>query len=228
MKYIVISGDVVSSTSLSVSDKDVLRIALDTLLEQLKDRYGVYGRLLKGDYIECVVPSPSLGLEVLLAIKSYVKNIPIAIDGYKEDKKRAKLFKEYGIRLAMGYGELAVFDEEKGIIDGEAIYLSGRLINSKSTHDKARVVIKNTLYFASNDPALNSKWTAFLELLDVLLNKATERQSEVVYHKLLGLTEDAIAQKLDVNQSVVNRHSTSVGWNAIETTVSYYKATFKN
>ena len=226
MKYIVISGDVVSSTSLSVLHKDVLRTALTTLLDQLKERFGIYGRLLKGDYIECVAKDPSLGLEVLLAIKSYVKNIPIAIDGYDEDKKRAKLFKEYGIRLAMGYGELTVFDEKKGIIDGEAIYLSGRMINSKSTHDKERVVIKNTLHFASNDESLNAKWSAFLELLDVLFNKATERQSEVVYHKLLGLSEDAIAQKLDVNQSVVNRHSTSVGWNAIETAVSYYKSTF--
>lgn len=228
MKYIVISGDIVSSSSLSVSDKDTLRDALTLLLETLKQRYGIYGRLLKGDYIECVLEDPSVGLEVLLAIKSYVKNIPIAIDTYKEDKKRAKLFKEYGIRLAIGYGTLTVFDKKKGIIDGEAIYLAGRMIQSKSTHDKERVVIKNTLYFAANNEALTNKWTTYLELLDVLFNKATERQCEVVYHKLLGLTEDEIAQKLAVNQSVINRHSTSVGWNAIETTVSYYKATFKN
>jgi len=228
MKYIVISGDIISSTSLSTLDKELLRTALTDLLNQLRIRYGVFGRLLKGDYIECVLQDPSIGLEVMLAIKSYIKNIPIDIDIYKEGKKRVKLFKEHGIRLAMGYGNLSVFDREKGIVDGEAIYLSGRKINSKSTHDKERVVIKNTLYFASNDVALNAQWSAFLELLDVLFSKATEKQCEVVFHKLLGLTEDAIAQKLDVNQSVVNRHSTSVGWNAIETTVSYYSSTFKN
>ena len=228
MKYIVISGDVVSSSSLSIADKDILRNALTSLLASLKERYGIYGRLLKGDYIECVLEDPSIGLEVLLAIKSYVKNIPINIENYKEDKKRAKLFKEYGIRLAMGYGSLSVFDTENGVIDGEAIYLSGRMISSKSTHDKERVVIKNTMYFASNNDMLNATWTAFLELLDVLFNKATERQCEVVYHKLLGLTEDSIAKKLEVNQSVINRHSTSVGWNAIETAVSYYSNTFKN
>lgn len=220
MNYVVISGDIVSSTSLIPSDKIILEQALQSLLHDLKTEFNVYGRLLKGDYIECVVENPKEGLRVALAIKSFVKGISINLDQYKS-KKRAKLFKAHGIRLAIGYGTLSRFDPEAGIIDGEAIYFSGRMINSKSTHDKERIVIKNTLFFNSNNLQLNKQFEAMLALLDILFSKATSRQSEVLYLKLLGRDEETIAKQLGIDQSVVNRHSTSVGWNAIETTVNY-------
>ena len=221
MKYAVISGDIVSSTSLESKDKELLESSLAILLSDLKQEFDVYGRVIKGDYIECVVPNPKVVLRVLLAIKSFVKGIPIEIDAYGRTKKRAKLFKSHGIRLAVGYGELSRFDPKAGVIDGEAIYFSGRLINNKSTYDKERIVIKNTLFFASKDEKLNKMFEAILALLDILFSKATSRQSEVLYLKLLGQDEETIAEKLGIDQSVVNRHSTSVGWNAIETTVNY-------
>lgn len=221
MKYAVISGDIVSSTSLESKDKELLESSLVILLSDLKQEFDVYGRVIKGDYIECVVPNPKVVLRVLLAIKSFVKGIPIEIDTYGRTKKRAKLFKSHGIRLAVGYGELSRFDPKAGVIDGEAIYFSGRLINNKSTYDKERIVIKNTLFFASKDEKLNKMFEAILALLDILFSKATSRQSEVLYLKLLGQDEETIAEKLGIDQSVVNRHSTSVGWNAIETTVNY-------
>ncbi len=221
MNYTVVSGDIISSTSLDSDDKKILEAHLETLLKDLKKHFKSYGRIVKGDYIECVIPNAGEAMQACLAIKSYVKTIPISVAASKSEN-RAKLFKEYGVRLAIGYGKLDRFEPENGVIDGEAIYLSGRTINSKSTHDKERIVIKNTLFFASKDEAMNKKWTTVLELLDVLFTKATERQCEVVYLKLLGHNEDAIAKKLGIDQSVVNRHSTNVGWNAIETAVSYF------
>jgi hypothetical protein len=221
VNYSVLSGDIISSTSLGIEDKKILEAHLERLLQDLKKNFKSYSRIIKGDYIECVIPNVGEAMQVCLAIKSYVKTIPISVESSKS-KNRAKLFKEYGVRLAIGYGTLDRYEPKNGVIDGEAIYLSGRIINSKSTHDKERVVIKNTLFFASKDEALNKKWTTILELLDVLFTKATQRQCEVVYLKLLGHNEDTIAKKLGIDQSVVNRHSTSVGWNAIESAVSYF------
>jgi DNA-binding NarL/FixJ family response regulator len=62
-----------------------------------------------------------------------------------------------------------------------------------------------------------------IDLIDVLLNKATGKQCQVVYFKLLGMSEKEISKKLGVAQSVVNQHSTSVGWNAIEKAVIYFE-----
>ncbi len=222
MKKAVISGDVVSSTSLKKEDRVILETQLDVLLEQLSHCFDIYGRVIKGDYVECVVNHPPKALRVALALKSFVKSIPVQLTGSSSTDNRIKLFRTHGIRLAIGYGELSRYDPEKGIIDGEAIYHSGRLINASSTYQKERVVIKNTLFFVSEEEQLNKEFEPLLALLDVLLSKATSRQCEVLYWKLLDHNEEAIAQKLGISQSVVNQHSTSVGWNSIEKAVEYF------
>jgi hypothetical protein len=44
----------------------------------------------------------------------------------------------------------------------------------------------------------------------------------------LGFNEDEIAQRMKLNQSTVNGHSTSLGWNAIEKTVLYFEQIMKS
>ena len=223
MKYSVISGDIVSSTSLNNEDRKLVEEKLETLLQDLKREFNVYGRVIKGDYLECVVPSAEEGLQVALAIKSFVKSIPIETKSYKSDDNRIKQFKIHGIRLAIGYGELSRYKPEEGVIDGEAIYLSGREISGETTYNKERIVIKNTMFFASKNEDFNKNFQPLLALLDVLLSKATSRQCEVLYLKLLNNQEDEIAKRLGIGQSAVNQHSTSVGWNAIDEAVNYFK-----
>jgi hypothetical protein len=223
MKYSVISGDIVSSTSLNSEDKKFVEENLKILLTDLKQEFNVFGRIIKGDYLECVVPNPKEGLQVALAIKSFVKAIPVEIKKYKNEDNRVKQFKTHGIRLAIGYGELSRYKPEEGIIDGEAIYFSGREISGETTYNKERIVIKNTMFFASKSEDLNENLKPLLALLDVLLSKATSRQCEVLYLKLMNNPEDEIAKRLGIGQSAVNQHSTSVGWNAIEEAVNYFK-----
>ncbi|HBL79579.1 MAG TPA: fumarate hydratase [Aequorivita sp.] len=223
MAYSVISGDIISSTSLSLEDSKLVEENLKILLQDLKTIFNAYGRIIKGDYLECVVPNASEGLQVALAVKSFVKAIPIDVKKYKKEDNRLKQFKTHGIRLAIGYGELSRYNPEQGIIDGEAIYLSGREISGESTYNKERIVIKNTMFFASKDEDLNRNFQPLLALLDVLLSKATSRQCEVLYLKLLNNQEDEIAKRLGIGQSAVNQHSTSVGWNAIDEAVNYFK-----
>lgn len=228
MKKIVISADIVSSTSLQTIDKELLEKSLQSLLSDLNKSMSIFGRIIKGDSLEIVVPKPQDGLKAAIAIKSFVKTLPINIESYEEGKFRAQHFKTHGVRLAMGYGELERFIPEEGIIDGEAIYLSGRAISNMHTYDKERITIKNTLFFESKNEELNNTMLPIVELLDVLLSKATEKQCMVLYLKLLGNTEAEISKIMKIDQSVVNRHSTNVGWNAIDTTVSYFSNLMKN
>lgn len=228
MKKAVISGDIVAFTSLSNAGKEVIETYLLELLQNLKSEFDCYGRLVKGDYLECVVLEPADALKIALIIKSWIKYIPVASD--KKDLKgdnRIKYFKNYGIRLAIGHGTLDRFDIKRGIIDGEAIYMSGRKINEEDTHSKERISVKNTLFFVSKDTQLNERLEPLILLLDFLMNKATSKQSGVLYHKLLGLNEEAISQKMGISQPVVNQHSTSAGWNAIEKAVQYFHQTLK-
>jgi hypothetical protein len=183
--------------------------------------------MIKGDYLECVVPEPENALRLALIIKAFIKSIS-GDEILNNDDSRFKFFKIHGIRLAIGYGELTRFEPAKGIIDGEAIYLSGRRINEELTYNKERIVIKNTLFFVSGNEALNREFDPLLALIDVLLSKATAKQCEVLYMKLLNLNEEAIAIKMNIAQPVVNQHSTSVGWNAIEKAVIRFAEVLKN
>jgi hypothetical protein len=224
----VISGDIVAYTSLSDHNRIELEETLKLLLEELKKDFNVYGRIIKGDYLECVVPEPENALRVALIIKSALKSIHVKTILKNKIDKRIKFFKTYGIRLAIGYGNLSRYNPEKGIIDGEAIYMSGRAINEEVTYNKERIIIKNTLFFVSANEKLNNEFEPLLALIDILISKATVRQSQVVNLKLMNYNEEAIAKKMGIAQPVVNQHSTSVGWNAIEKAITHFSQVIKD
>lgn len=221
MERAVISGDIIGYTSLKEADKIMVEESLKSLMIDLKAKFNVFARLIKGDYLECYIPQRHQALRVALCIKSLVKSTILST---KSKSKRLEAFTTHGIRLAIGIGAITRFDKRKGIIDGQAIYYSGRIMNESSgTSNKERIVIKNTLFIKSNSSDFDNTMDAMLALLDILLSKATARQCSVLYLKLTGYDENKIASKLGLSQSTVNKHSTSVGWNAIEKAVQWFE-----
>jgi hypothetical protein len=222
-KAAVISGDIIASTSLEEEDRISLVLNLQHLLQEIEKKYGAYCRLIKGDYIECAFNSPEYSLRVALILKSFIKAFPIIDTPRYFKDNRIKQYRTIGIRQAIGYGELLRLDPIGHIIDGEAIYLSGRFIQEHSSHDKERITIKSSLNFLSNNQRINNQLEPLFELIDVLTTKATQKQCEVLYRKLSGRTESEIALDLNIKQPTVNVHSTSLGWNAIEKAVLFFE-----
>jgi hypothetical protein len=148
----------------------------------------------------------------------FVKSLKIQIDN--KINKRLSSFKEHGIRVAVGVGELSILNKRKGIIDGEAIFLSGRAINEMTASDKK---IKNTLAFRSSQESWNEAFTPLFSLLDVLLAGSTRAQSEIILYKLLNKSEKEISEILKKSQSTINQHSTAAGWYAIDRAVKYFE-----
>jgi hypothetical protein len=221
MNKATISSDIVSSTSLSVEQRLILEKELMKLLRILKQTFGskaFFGRLIKGDYIECVLNDPKLALRVALIMKSFVKSLKIQANN--KTNKKIQRFKEYGIRIAVGVGELSIFNKKRGIIDGEAIYLSGRAINEMTSSDKKT---KNTLAFRSSQENWNEAFTPIFSLLDVLFAESTRAQSEIIFYKLLNKSEKEISEILQKSQSTINQHSTAVGWFAVDRAVKYFE-----
>ena len=211
--YATISADIVSSTSLCIEETIALKQRIEELFSILEKRFpGFWGRLIKGDYVECLLPSVKDSFRVALIIKSCIKSFPIA------ESKDKKLFQTYGIRMAMGIGDMRIVDKEHGIMDGEAIYLSGRTLNGMSSPNK-----NGTFLIEIVNKRLSPALLTVGMLTDALLNNTTKRQSEVIYYKLLSKSEQEIADILGVKQSGINQHSTSAKWYCIEEALNYFE-----
>ncbi|QGY47026.1 fumarate hydratase [Maribellus comscasis] len=228
MNYATISADVISYTSLNVSEKRELESGIRQLIDNLSEDYAkqrFFGRLVQGDYIEIALAEPAFALRIALLLKTFVKSIVFSTK--ENDKSRLKYFFEHGIRLAVAVAPLITLDTKKGIIDGEAIYMSGRAIKNYSTSNKQKIVIKNTMFFACSDDNLREQFDVVFMLLDTILSKCSSKQCEVIFFKLMNLNENDIAQKLGKYQSTISQHSTAAGWLAIEKAVNHFENTFQ-
>lgn len=228
MNFATISADVISYTWLSELQKRTLESGIRQLISELSGRFEkqkFFGRLVQGDYFECALEDPKSALRIALILKTYIKSIEVELRG--EDKSRLKYFAEHGVRLAVAIAPLTKFDPGLGIIDGEAIYLSGRAIKNMSTSDKQKIVIKNTMFFCSPNTVLEDQFDAMFALLDTIISRCTAKQSEVLYYKLLGWSEKEIAKDLNKNQSTISQHSTAAGWLSVEKALIYFENTIQ-
>ena len=219
MVQATISADIVSSTSLSVEELTLLQSEIRRFLESLseKSQGKNWGRLFKGDSVEIFMRDPHEALRTALLLKTLVKK---TFSWKKDTNAKRELFRKYGVRLAIGIGEMRTADQKQDILDGEAIYYSGRLLE-KATKEKA--IIKRSMLFESSDSLMTEELNMMLGMLDVMLRNATSRQNEILYYKLLGKKEKEIASLLNIRQHSVNQQSNSVGWNAIESAVKYFE-----
>jgi hypothetical protein len=210
--YATISADIVSSTSLSKDETIELKQKMEELFQLLEEEYPTFwGRQIKGDYIECLVQDVSKVFRHALIIKSYIKSFGIA------ENKDTKNFQTYGVRMAIGIGDMRIVDKAQGIMDGEAIYLSGRAIEPMGAPNKG------TLTIEIGNEQLSMLLRTIALLTDALINNATKRQCEVLYYKLLSTKEIDIAEKMRIKQSSVNQHSSLAKWYCIETALNYFE-----
>lgn len=210
--YATISADIVSSTSLSEVETIELKQYIEEQLKMLETLYpGFWGRLIKGDYIECVIPNASDAFHIALIIKNSIKAFEI------KKTPGNKLFYTYGARISIGIGGMRIVDRGQGIMDGEAIYLSGRSLAKMGS------LSKGTLTIETVNKKLSQNLRVIAVLTDAILNDATPKQSQVIYYKLLGYKESEIAEKMKIYQSGVNNHSSSAKWYCIEEALNYFE-----
>lgn len=224
MNYATISADVISYSLLPDSKKRKLEAGIRSLISEFEilfKRQHFFGRLVQGDYFECAIKDPKYALRIALLLKTFVKSFNMELN--KEEKAGLKYFIEHGVRLAVAVAPLSILDPKNEIIDGEAIYLSGRTIKTLSTSDKQKIVIKNTMYFSSPDPELEEQFDMIFSLLDTIISRCSAKQSEVVYYKLLSHSEKDIARMLKKNQSTISQHSTAAGWISIEKAIHFFE-----
>lgn len=209
-----ISADVVDSTSLSMEDMIALRDEIYNCFSDIKYYFpnsGFWGRLVKGDSIECCLEDPKLTLRFALLLKCRIL-------AWADGRNCSDNLKDLGIRYSIGIGTMRIVDPDADIMDGDAIYISGRNLNRITAEQL-------TSFFGmhSTNKQLDTLICTTIVLLGNIMNSLSSKQSVVIYNKLLGLTERQISELLFISQPSVNTRAKNAGWNLIKDTLNIYE-----
>ena len=212
--YASISADIVSSTSLTIQSKIELNDYIRKILEILESQYdGFWGRLVRGDTIECALTHPEEALEIAIIIKSWVKAFkPLEGSEYLR-------FSKYGLRLAIGIGEMDIVNKSLDMMDGEAIYRSGRSL------DMLKGRLKYSMTISMSQEQYEEPFKIILSLINQLLNNATSRKCLILCERLLLSSSHKVAEKMGITVSGVNQTLNEIGWSSIEQAIKFYHKT---
>lgn len=207
-----ISADIVRSTSLKTEDLIALRNSLKELLDDFeKDYPGFWARIVRGDSIECVVPEYRFSLRIAILIKLFVKMQVGACECHE-------LLQRYGIRLSIGIADIGYADKTEDIINGPAIYLSGRNLD-----EITRRGLYTVMEVGDVPKALSDVMDSYAALVGNLVDSYSAKQAAVVFYKLLGFKEVDISKRLGIYQSAVNQRSTGAQWGLLNTAIKDFE-----
>ena len=211
-----LSADIVRSTSLQTEDLIELRNRLLNLLDELEQDYrGFWARIVKGDSIECFIPEHRYALRIAVLLKLFVK--------MQAGKcECSEMLQKYGIRFSIGISRMVYENRKEDIIDGSAIYLSGRNLDTIS--HKANVYSIVEVDGAPKE--VNRFLDSYVAMVSNLVDSYSVKKAEVVYYKLLGYKEREISDRLRIFQSSVNTRSTNAQWGLLNTAIKDFENMF--
>ena len=190
-----------------------LRDNLRGLLDRFEDRFpGFWARIVRGDSVECVVPEYRQVLRMAILIKLFVKVKAADLDCHE-------LMRRHGIRFSIGMGALDYANKKDDIINGDAIYISGRNLDEISQKSSIFTMFEMALAPRSVNAMLNS----YVALLSNLVDSYSAKQAEVVFYKLLGYKETEIGERLGIYQSSVNMRSGQAQWGLLRTAIQDFE-----
>ena len=209
-----ISADIVRSTSLNTEDLIVLRKKLQGLFHDFeKDYPGFWARIGRGDSIECVVPNYNDALRIAILIKLYVK---MSVSEFE----CSEMLQRYGIRFSIGVADIKYADKEEDIINGPAIYISGRNLDEISRKEN----IMTAFEIEQAPKPLSNILDSYVAMVSNLVDSYSKKQAEVIFYKLLGFKEMEISERVGIYQSSVNTRATNAQWGLLNTAIKDFEA----
>ncbi len=210
-----ISADIIRSTSLPKEGMIILQERLKEFMDFLTNTFhGCWGRVVRGDGIECAISDAHYLLRIVLLLKCQIKAIRVDFDGINIKDVDKRFFK-FGVRMAVAIGRLRTNDKAQAIMDGEAIYNSGRALDKMGSYDLFSI----SSDYKRTEPIVRS---LFL-LINHIMKRASARQSQVLFMKLQGMSDAEIAERMGISRVGVYLHLKSIGWDAISTTLQCYE-----
>lgn len=209
-----ISADIVRSTSMNTEDLIVLRNKLRGLFQDFEEDYpGFWARIVRGDSIECFVPNYNDALRIAILIKLYVK---MRVSGFD----CSEMLQRYGIRFSIGVADIKYADKKEDIINGPAIYLSGRNLDEISRREN----IMTAFEIGQAPKPLSNLLDSYVAMVSGIVDSYSAKQAEVVFLKLLGFKEIEISERVGISQSSVNTRAANAQWGLLNTAIKDFEA----
>ena len=209
-----ISADIVRSTSMNTEDLIVLRNGLRDLFQDFEEDYpGFWARIVRGDSIECVVPDYNDALRIAILIKLYVK---MKVSEFE----CSEMLQRYGIRFSIGVADIKYADKKEDIINGPAIYLSGRNLDEISRREN----IMTAFEIEQAPKPLSNLLDSYVAMVSGIVDSYSAKQAEVVFLKLLGFKEIEISERVGISQSSVNTRAANAQWGLLNTAIKDFEA----
>ena len=210
-----ISADIVRSTSLPKEGMIVLQERLGEFVNFITNSFsGCWGRVVRGDGLECALSDAHLLLRIVLLLKCQIKAIGVSFDEMNIHGGDKRFFR-FGARIAVAIGKLRTNDKLQGIMDGDAIYNSGRALEKMGAYDLFS--IKSA--YKATEPIVR----ALFLLINHIMMRISARQSQVLFMKLKGMTDIEIAQHMGITRIGVYLHLKTIGWSAISAALQCYE-----
>jgi hypothetical protein len=131
----------------------------------------------------------------------------------------SEMLQKYGIRFSIGMSRKVYENREQDIMDGPAIYISGRNLDAISRRANVYSIIE--VDGASEE--MNCFLDSYVAMVSNLLDSYSVKKAEVVYYKLLGFKEREISERLGIFQSSVNTRSTNAQWGLLNTAIKDFE-----
>lgn len=209
-----ISADIVRSTSMNTEDLIVLRNKLRGLFQDFEEDYpGFWARIVRGDSIECFVPNYNDALRIAILIKLYVK---MRVSEFE----CSEMLQRYGIRFSIGVADIKYADKKEDIINGPAIYLSGRNLDEISRRENVMTAFE----IGQAPKPLSNLLDSYVAMVSGIVDSYSAKQAEVVFLKLLGFKEIEISERVGISQSSVNTRAANAQWGLLNTAIKDFEA----
>ncbi|MFT4533355.1 MAG: hypothetical protein ACJA1A_001745 [Saprospiraceae bacterium] len=208
--YAVITGDIVDSSSLSTTDRNVIEVHLNNIANKCSKYTDSQFDMFRGDSVQGVLKSCKLSLRVAVYFKAKTNAIRIE----KGDRTP-----KVDIRLSIGIGKVDYLSNNILASDGPAFKFSGHTLDTmkKSGRDL-------TLTTTSNKT--NKQWDIILSLMEEVMNGWSIASAETVALLLWDDNEKHLSKILGISQPAVNLRKKHARWDAIKKTIEYYEKQF--
>ena len=198
---------------MNTEDLITLRNRLHDLFHDFEEDYpGFWARIVRGDSIECVVPDNNDSLRIAILIKLYVK---MRVSEFN----CSEMLQKYGIRFSIGVADINYADKKEDIINGPAIYMSGRNLDEISRKES----IMTAFEIEDAPKPLSHLLDSYVAMVSAIVDSYSVKQAEVIFLKLLGFKEKEISDRVGITQSSVNTRATNAQWGLLNTAIKDFE-----